>query len=58
MIPVSEGLEDIGGLDNLKEWLEKKAVILKDMTKAKKYGVELPKGVLILTCSCCFNRSI
>ena len=47
MIPVSEGLEDIGGLDNLKEWLEKKAVILKDMTKAKKYGVELPKGVLI-----------
>ena len=47
MIPVSEGLEDIGGLDNLKEWLEKKAVILKDMAKAKKYGVELPKGVLI-----------
>ena len=46
MIPVSEGLEDIGGLDNLKEWLEKKAVILKDMAKAKKYGVELPKGVL------------
>lgn len=47
MIPVSEGLEDIGGLDNLKEWLEKKAVILKDMARAKKYGVELPKGVLI-----------
>lgn len=47
MIPVNEGLEDIGGLDNLKEWLEKKAVILKDMARAKKYGVELPKGVLI-----------
>lgn len=47
MVPVSEGLEDIGGLDNLKEWLEKKAVILKDMARARKYGVELPKGVLI-----------
>lgn len=47
MIPVSEGLKDIGGLENLKEWLERKAVILKDMAKAKKYGVELPKGVLI-----------
>lgn len=47
MIPVNEGLEDIGGLENLKKWLRKKAVILKDMAKAKKFGVELPKGVLI-----------
>ncbi len=47
MIPVNEGLEDIGGLENLKNWLQKKAVILKDMAKAKKFGVELPKGVLI-----------
>ena len=47
MIPVNEGLEYIGGLENLKEWLEKKSVILKDMEKAKEFGVELPKGVLI-----------
>lgn len=47
MVPVSEGLEDIGGLENLKGWLERKATILKDMAKAKAYGVELPKGVLI-----------
>ncbi len=47
MIPVNEGLEDIGGLENLKEWLERKAVILKDMAKAQEFGVELPKGVLI-----------
>lgn len=47
MIPVNEGLEDIGGLENLKNWLQKKAVILRDMAKAKKFGVELPKGVLI-----------
>lgn len=47
MIPVSEGMEDIGGLENLKEWLGRKSVILKDMAKARRYGVELPKGVLI-----------
>ncbi len=47
MIPVNEGLEDIGGLENLKEWLERKAIILKDMAKAQEFGVELPKGVLI-----------
>lgn len=47
MVPVSEGLEDIGGLENLKGWLGRKATILKDMAKAKAYGVELPKGVLI-----------
>lgn len=47
MVPVSEGLEDIGGLENLKRWLGRKEAILKDIAKAKKYGVELPKGVLI-----------
>lgn len=47
MIPVNEGLKDIGGLENLKDWLERKAIILKDMAKAQEYGVELPKGVLI-----------
>ena len=47
MIPVTERMEDIGGLENLKEWLGKKAVILKDMAGARSYGVELPKGVLI-----------
>lgn len=47
MVPVEESMEDIGGLENLKEWLKKKAVVLKDMSRAKKFGVELPKGVLI-----------
>ncbi len=47
MVPVTEGMEDIGGLENLKEWLGRKAVVLKDMAEAGNYGVELPKGVLI-----------
>ncbi|MCI9005774.1 MAG: AAA family ATPase [Lachnospiraceae bacterium] len=47
MVPVNEGLTDIGGLENLKEWLERKGAVLKDMPRAMEFGVELPKGVLI-----------
>lgn len=47
MVPIKEGMEDIGGLENLKEWLQKKAKVLKNMAQAEEYGVELPKGVLI-----------
>ena len=47
MLPQRESLEDIGGLDNLKEWLNKKAKIFKNIDKAKDFGVDIPKGVLI-----------
>lgn len=47
MIPLKENLDDIGGLENLKRWLEKKAKILKNVDKARKFGVDVPKGVLI-----------
>lgn len=47
MIPLKENLDDIGGLENLKKWLEKKGKILKDVDKAKSFGVDVPKGVLI-----------
>jgi ATP-dependent 26S proteasome regulatory subunit len=48
MIPLKEKLEDIGGLDILKSWLRKKAVVMKDLGKAEKFGVDAPKGVLIV----------
>lgn len=48
MIPVDENIEDIGGLDTLKNWLETNAVIFKDIDKAKSFGVDIPKGVLIV----------
>lgn len=48
MVPVKEKLEDIGGLEALKTWLKQKAVILKDLTDAKAFGVEAPKGVMIV----------
>lgn len=47
MIPQKEGLEDIGGLENLKEWLRKKAKVFENIDKAKGFGVDIPKGVLI-----------
>ncbi len=47
MIPLKETIEDIGGLDNLKEWLLRKAKVYKNMPLASKYGVDVPKGVLI-----------
>lgn len=47
MMPIKEGMEDIGGLDNLKAWIGNKAKVLKNMKQAKEFGVELPKGVLI-----------
>lgn len=47
MIPPKETIEDIGGLDNLKKWLTKKAKVFKNIDKAQKFGVDTPKGVLI-----------
>jgi len=43
-----ESIEDIGGLDNLKNWLKKKKVIFNKLDKAIKFGVDIPKGILIV----------
>lgn len=47
MIPLKETIDDIGGLENLKEWFVRKAKVFKNMNTAKQYGVDMPKGVLI-----------
>ena len=47
MIPLKETIDDIGGLEILKNWFIKKAKVYKNIDKAKKYGVDIPKGVLI-----------
>ena len=47
MIPVKETPEDIGGLENLKAWLRKKGKVFNNINKAKEFGVDNPKGVLI-----------
>ena len=47
MIPLKESIDDIGGLENLKQWLRRKAKVIKNIQSAEKYGVDMPKGVLI-----------
>ena len=47
MVPVSEKLEDIGGLENFKDWLRSRANILNRLSEAQRFGVKAPKGVLI-----------
>lgn len=47
MIPLKETINDIGGLENLKEWFVRKEKVYKNITKAQEFGVDMPKGVLI-----------
>lgn len=47
MINVKETIDDIGGLENLKAWFNKKAKVIKNINNAEKFGVDMPKGVLI-----------
>lgn len=47
MINVKEKIGDIGGLNNLKKWLERKAAVFKDIDRAREFGVDMPKGVLM-----------
>lgn len=47
MIPLKESIKDIGGLEVLKDWLGKKAKVFKNMQDAEKFGVSMPKGVMI-----------
>ncbi len=47
MIPLKESVADIGGLENLKEWIQNKAKVFKNLKEAREFGVTMPKGVLI-----------
>lgn len=48
IIPFSETVDDIGGLENLKEWLARKAKIFANLDKAIRFGVDVPKGIMII----------
>lgn len=47
MITVKDNMNDVGGLENLKEWLKNKATVFRNISKAREFGVDIPKGVLI-----------
>ena len=48
MIEVKEKPSDIGGLKNLKDWLQRKGRVFSRLAEAKEFGVDTPKGVLIV----------
>ena len=48
MVKLREKLEDIGGLFKLKPWLEQKSRIFADWPAARDFGVESPKGLMIV----------
>lgn len=48
IIDFKEKITDIGGLEGLKEWLESKAKVFRKLDEAKNFGVDTPKGVLLV----------
>lgn len=48
IIKVKGSKDDIGGLDNMKKWLEKKSYVFQNLDQALKFGVDIPKGILIV----------
>lgn len=48
VVEANESFDNIGGLDVLRENLTRKAVIFRELNLADKYGVPIPKGVLII----------
>lgn len=48
IVNFSETIDDIGGLENLKKWLVQKAKIFANLDKAIKFGVDVPKGIMII----------
>lgn len=48
MLPVQDSLSDVGGLAKIKPWLEQKAKIVSNWPAARDFGVEVPKGVMIV----------
>ena len=48
IVNFKETIDDIGGLENLKEWLKKKAKVFENLDRAIRFGVDVPKGIMII----------
>lgn len=48
IVNFTETINDIGGLENLKKWLSRKAKVFSNLDKAIKFGVDIPKGIMII----------
>ena len=48
IIDFKEKIEEIGGLEGLKEWLSSKAQVFRRLDEAKKFGEDTPRGALLV----------
>jgi ATP-dependent 26S proteasome regulatory subunit len=48
ILSCNSSLPDVGGLDNLKKYIANKSKIFNDLGEARKFGIDLPKGILIV----------
>lgn len=48
LVDFKDSIKDVGGLENLKAWLERKSKVFKNLDKALKFGVDIPKGIMIV----------
>ncbi|ETA75072.1 AAA family ATPase [Ligilactobacillus equi] len=48
MVPIKESLDDIGGLDKLKDWLRTKKTVFNNLGLALEYGVDTPTGIMLV----------
>lgn len=48
IVTFKETIDDIGGLENLKDWLVRKSKVFDNLDKAIKFGVDVPKGIMII----------
>lgn len=48
LIRTKENIDDIGGLENLKKWLLRKSRIFNNIERAIQYGVDIPKGLMLI----------
>ena len=46
--PIAESLDGIAGLTRLKEWLEKRRMFMNDPQRAAQFGLEFPRGMLLV----------
>ena len=48
LVKTQENMANIGGLKNLKAWLRQKEKVLADWHQARAFGVETPKGIMVV----------
>ena len=48
MVSSTAAMDEVGGLKGLKAWLRQKAKVMNDLAEARRFGIETPKGMMIV----------